>query len=119
MPSLFASLFLCLILAVKIRSESENFVETTYADDGEVVIRLHFNDTTAMKTSLSGFDLLQVSNGTTFVELWAFNEDLIDCSFETVPTAVSDFLKTFQSKSCKVDYSIESMESSNTTCYSP
>jgi hypothetical protein len=58
----FSSLIL-LSICFSVRSQSfdSNFVERLVMPDGEVVVRVHIDNKTAVRTSYSGYDLLEVS----------------------------------------------------------
>lgn len=41
--------------------QQENFIQSIRESDGEQVTRVHFNNVTAIRTSIADYDLLQVS----------------------------------------------------------
>lgn len=92
-----------------------DFIQRIHMDDGQDVVRVRFQNETAMQTSFAGFRLLEVSHDlvccpclkpvydpqvadqTTFIRVWFHGSEIIDCGFETEAEAITNFLQDFYS----------------------
>ena len=68
--------------------EGFNHISKTTLSDGEVTIKVRWNNLTGMETKIQNYRLQQITNGHDILQLWYIDDQLVDCEFSEDPETI-------------------------------